>query len=145
MNLPIFVRAVLLPFKGQIVYDSLLQPYSMHFGSNIRANLRETYLRAKQRGEIITRFDGSRPAPEQTTVVLQDWRPQIETLLQGAAQLRGGAGQPAIHGPAFNLVQASLQLALAGVTEPDDADRLEKELRNVRRALGKVESTIRRM
>lgn len=36
--LPILVEAVLLPFKGHIIYDGLLIPYSISFGSGIRGN-----------------------------------------------------------------------------------------------------------
>jgi hypothetical protein len=50
---PYYVKAVLLPFRGRIIYDGLLEPYSLFFGSGIRGSLRESYLRAKQRGEII--------------------------------------------------------------------------------------------
>ena len=37
--LPQMVEAVLLPFKGMIIYDGLLSGYNVHFGSGIRSNL----------------------------------------------------------------------------------------------------------
>lgn len=51
--LPVYVQAVLLPFKGRIVYDGLLRSYSVSFGGGIRGELKETYLRAKQNRRII--------------------------------------------------------------------------------------------
>jgi len=52
--LPIMVEAVLLPFKGQIIYDGLLNVYNVSFGSGVRSELHETYMMAKQNARIIT-------------------------------------------------------------------------------------------
>ncbi len=57
VRLPYYVKATLLPFKGKIIYDSLLQGYSISFGGGIRANLKETYMAAKQNGKIIESFE----------------------------------------------------------------------------------------
>jgi len=145
--LPLYVRAVLLPFKGQVIYDGLLQSYSVFFGGNIKARLKEQYMQAKQRGEIITSFEEE--PEERETERKDDASPErqaeIEELLERANKLRGGAELPAIYSPAFSLVRASLELALAGVTAPRDADRLYEELQKLKRILGKVEKTIARM
>ena len=47
--LPIRLEAVLLSFKGQIVYDGFLVPYSIFFGRGIREELNEEYQEAKNR------------------------------------------------------------------------------------------------
>jgi hypothetical protein len=145
--LPMYVRAVLLPFKGRVIYDGFMQSYSLFFGRNIKANLKEQYLRAKQRGEIVTSFEGKGKGKvsEQRAVASQDWQADIEELVKRARKLRGGSGQPAMHSPAFSLVKASLNLALIGVTDPENADRLFEELQKVSRALKRVEATIYRM
>ena len=143
--LPMYVKAILLPFKGQVIYDGLLQSYSVFFGGNIKAELKETYLRAKQRGEIITGFEGEEKEVAEKIIELRDWRSEIEGLVKEAKKLRGDSGQPAIYNPVFSLVRASLQLALVGVTEPEDADKLYKELQKVNRVLRKLEDTINRM
>jgi hypothetical protein len=52
--LPAFVQAVLLPFEGQIIFDSLLQPYTISFGPNIRRRLNDTYRNMQEREGIIT-------------------------------------------------------------------------------------------
>lgn len=60
-ELPQYVRAVLLPFKGKIVYDGLLTISSLIFGGNIRRSLNASYQEAKARYGIIT----SLPVPEE--------------------------------------------------------------------------------
>ena len=54
---PSFVEAVLLPFKGQIIYDGLLAGYGISFGGGIKRSLNETYNEIKQRPGIITSLD----------------------------------------------------------------------------------------
>jgi hypothetical protein len=145
--LPMYVRAVLLPFKGQVIYDGLLQSYSVFFGGNIKRELKEQYLRAKQREEIITGFEVEKKGKgaEKKVSAARDWQAEIEELVTRAKKLRGGTGQPAIYSPAFSLVKASLDLALAGVTDAEDVDKLYRELQKVSRALRQVENTIYRM
>jgi hypothetical protein len=53
-DLPILTQAVLLPFKGKIVYDGLLASYRASFGPGVRKRLNETYGRAKASDGIIT-------------------------------------------------------------------------------------------
>jgi hypothetical protein len=38
--LPVFLKAVLLPFKGLIIYDGILIPYPVSFGPGIRQDLK---------------------------------------------------------------------------------------------------------
>jgi len=54
--LPVFVSAVLLPWKGQIVCDGLILTYNVILGGGIRKNLKDTYRQAKELG-IITSLD----------------------------------------------------------------------------------------
>src|SRR4051812_37193946 len=53
-RLPHLCKTVLLPFKGQIVYDGMLAGYNITFGSGIRRRLKESYDDAKERQGIIT-------------------------------------------------------------------------------------------
>jgi hypothetical protein len=53
-SLPVLANVVLLPFKGQIIYDGLIAPYSITFGGGVRRNLNEDYNRAKEEFGIIT-------------------------------------------------------------------------------------------
>ena len=64
-TLPIFIKAVLLPWKGQIIWDGLFTIYNISFGSGIRGSIRESYRQAKAAG-IITSLD-------------PDWKPEKPT------------------------------------------------------------------
>ena len=141
-DLPYLVKAVLLPFKGKIIYDGLLLGYNVYFGRGISTDLKEVYMAAKQAGRIIESFDPEAKKARKPAKPVRDWRPELEELMATAKKLRGGSGQPPIHSPAFKLVRASLELAQAAVENPDDLDRLWKRLEKVERATGSVETTL---
>jgi hypothetical protein len=63
-QLPIYVRAVLLPFEGQIIYDSLLAAYSVYFGGGIRSSLNDTYRGIQEREGIITTLPPKASSPK---------------------------------------------------------------------------------
>ena len=42
---PVLVKAVLLNFSGKVIYDGILQHYNVYFGSGVRGNLKESYLK----------------------------------------------------------------------------------------------------
>ncbi len=61
-NLPVLANTVLLPFKGQIIYDGFIAPYSVTFGGGARRNLNEDYNEAKQTFGIVSSLpEGSQP------------------------------------------------------------------------------------
>jgi hypothetical protein len=69
-RLPHLCKAVLLPFKGRIVYDGMLAGYNVHFGGGVRRRLKASYNDAKERHGIITSLpppavdlDGMRDQP----------------------------------------------------------------------------------
>jgi len=142
-RLPLRVEAVLLPFKGKIIYDGVLQGYNISFGRGISDDLKEVYMAAKQNGRIIERLDA--PAePVRAHIPLKDWGPELDELAAKTNKLRGGSGQPPIYSPAFRLIKASLALAQSAVEEPDNTDNLWECLKKVTRALGSVETTLHR-
>lgn len=143
-QLPLYVRAVLLPFKDKIIYDGLLQSYNILFGSGISGNLKEIYLRAKQCGEIIENLSvGAVQTTRSTsTKPLKDWTPELEELLAKASKLRGGSGQPAMYSPIFSLIKASLELGHAATVDPNDSDQLWKMFSKVEQAVRKVERSL---
>jgi hypothetical protein len=55
-QLPIYVEAILIPFAGKIIYDSLICPYGIHFGGNMRKSLSNEYRSRKEKSGIITSF-----------------------------------------------------------------------------------------
>ena len=52
--LPVLTQTALLPFKGMIVYDGLLNTYRISFGPGIRRRLNEDFKDAKARHGIVT-------------------------------------------------------------------------------------------
>lgn len=53
-RLPIYVDAVLMPYEGKIIYDSLLMPYNISFGSGAKKGFNEDYRNLKEKHGIIT-------------------------------------------------------------------------------------------
>ncbi len=51
---PVMLEAVLLPFKGRIVYDGLIQSYRVRIGPGLRRSFADAYAEAKARFGIIT-------------------------------------------------------------------------------------------
>lgn len=145
-QLPLLVKAVLLPFKDRIIYDGLFQGYNIYFGSGISGNLKEIYLTAKQRGEIIETLAES-PARSVTSPPgkpLKDWTPELAELLATASKLKGGGGQPAINSPVFSLIKASIELGQAAVSQSEDNQQLWKLLSKVEQSVRKVERCLYR-
>jgi hypothetical protein len=143
---PVLVKAVLLPFKGKIIYDGLLQGYSIFFGRGISSELKETYMVAKQHGRIIESLPADSPLPQATRrqTPTRDWRPELDELTAQAKKLRAGSDQPPVLGPTFALVKVSVELAQCAVANPNDLATLGKALQKVGRAMGKVETTLDR-
>ncbi|PZO48761.1 MAG: hypothetical protein DCF15_17570, partial [Phormidesmis priestleyi] len=83
-SLPVYVHALLLPFKGQIVYDGLLGFANLSFGGGMRSGFKETYLIAKDNDAIIESLDesldedaiASTPKPSKSKAKpSKDWTP----------------------------------------------------------------------
>lgn len=55
--LPQMVNAVLLPFEDRIIYDGLLQRYSISFGSGIRKSLTQRLRFATELGGLVTSLE----------------------------------------------------------------------------------------
>ncbi len=53
-NIPTIVEAVLIPFKGKIVYDGFLQGFSIRFGGGYRSSINQQYNEAKALYGIVT-------------------------------------------------------------------------------------------
>lgn len=52
--LPIYAKAVLLPFEDRIIYDSLLSSYSIRFGGGYKSSLKDIYRNIQERGSLLT-------------------------------------------------------------------------------------------
>lgn len=144
--LPVYVRAVLLPFKGRIIYDGLLEPYSVSFGGGIRAELKEAYLKARQNGRIIESLEPGMPAARKKKArPARDFTPELDAMLQQAKALRPGKDAPALQAPTFGLVRASLELAMTAAAGDPDEETFEKGLKKLERAFRRVLTTYDRM
>jgi hypothetical protein len=53
---PVYIDATLIPFKDKIIYDGFLKGGGITFGSNMRASMKEDYMTAKKKGQIIMRL-----------------------------------------------------------------------------------------
>lgn len=142
---PIWVKAVLLPFKGRIVYDGMLNFYNIYFGSNIRRRLKETYMAAKQNRRIIETLEPERQPPQKKRAPRKpppDLRPVVDELVKTAEKLKGSRSP--VQSPAFSLLKASARLAQAAVHDPDDLDTLWETGQRVQRALRRLETVLDR-
>ncbi|GJM41395.1 MAG: hypothetical protein DHS20C20_16770 [Ardenticatenaceae bacterium] len=145
--LPVFVETVLLPFKGQIIYDGLIRGGNIMIGSNMAAGFKDTYMAAKRNGTIIislepealTKLAAKKPKP------LKDWHPLLDSLIVEAKSLRAEGGSPPTWSPAFSLVKASLAFAKTAVANPQDEEALWKSFERIVRTVNKVEDSIFRM
>lgn len=146
VSLPYYAEAVLLPFKGRLIYDGQLKGYSVMFGSGIKFDLKEAYMAAKQNNKIIDSFDPKVQADKaaRKKKPIKDWKPTIEEISKEAKKLRSSSGAPAIHSPAFSLAKASIEFARLAVEKPEDIDELWKALEKVERVLGKAETVLYR-
>ena len=145
-HLPLYVDAVLLPFKGKIVYDGILISRNIYFGGGVKRRLRETYMRAKQNHRIIDGFETStmKREHESDSNAAQIVAPQLADLAGMAKKLRGSSKYPSICSPAFSLVKASIEFAQTAVADADDQERLYRALEKVRRAYNKSNTVVNR-
>lgn len=145
-RLPLFVQAVLLPFRDVIVYDGVLSSYPVMFGGGYKANLKDAYMEAKRDGAIILSFnqDTQQEAQAAMQKPLKDWQPLLSNLIEEAKALRAQPGSPPTWGPSFSLIKASLALAETAVANPDDIRSLWKSLERLDRAIQKMENAVHR-
>lgn len=142
--LPLRVQSVLLPFKGQIIYDGLLIPYNILFGSGIKAELKEEYLAAKQNGRILETLTPTATSPTAPTAKpRRDWREEIAEIVKLTGQLKGQ--NVPVQSEAFGLLKAAAELAQVAVQQADNQTELEKQQKKVQRALDKLEAVLYRM
>jgi hypothetical protein len=144
---PIYVDAVLLPFKGQIIYDSLLQPYNIFFGGGISRSVKQSYNRLKVREGIIESLVGPDGAPSIGTSLkakakkpAADWRPAVAEIVSRTEIMRNA--ETPIENAALSLLRAAAAFAQAALDNPADADGLQGQLKPVRRAMTKLETAL---
>lgn len=139
--LPILVKAVLLPFRDRIIYDGLIESYSILFGGGIRQSLNQIYNRLKQREGIIEQLVGPTGEPQVRTSLdrkaprkpAPDWRPMIDEIAERVAKMR--QTDTLLQGATLKLLRAVVGLAQAAFRQPEEREEYIRRLRQVRSAL----------
>ncbi len=146
--LPTMVKATLLPFRDRIIYDGILNPYSIFFGPTIRSSVNETYSRLKEREGIIEALTGpdgqlqlrtslARKAPVKPA---PDWRPAVDDIVTQTEKMR--QTNTKLQGAALGLLRATAALAQATFEEQGLEDEAAKRMKAVRAALTKIEKLL---
>jgi len=139
--LPACITTVLLPFKGGTIYDGQMQGYNIHFGGGIKQNLKNEYMTAKRKNEIIHSFDPVHNATHITQTVSaphKDWSSELEQLKAITKKMKGGAGQPETYGAVFCLLRASIELAELTTSGERDITALRKGISKANRAITRL-------
>ncbi len=140
--LPVLLKTTLLPFKGRTIYDGIIASYSVLFGPGIRGELDDTYKRLKQKEGIIEQLVNAEGKPAIKTSLTKraskpapDWKPLLAEIAAQTDKMRH-ADTPD-QTAALALLRAAAHLALSSF---DKASETENELRQVRRALSRLEN-----
>ncbi|MBX3051653.1 MAG: hypothetical protein KF753_09280 [Caldilineaceae bacterium] len=145
-QLPVYVEAVLLAYKGQVVYDGLLLGGpNIYFGGGIKSDLKEIYLAAKQNGRIITSLEaGVESGAVMEVEVRPDYSSELAELNVLVGKLRAPRNGPPVWSPAFRMLRVALDLAEQAVTEPDDIEKLQSKTEKIVTALNRMETVLYR-
>jgi hypothetical protein len=140
--LPINVNAVLLPFKGKIVYDGMLKMYPVFWGKNLRSELNDTYMRAKQNGRVITTLEPSEVPPVSSQPKpRKDWSPMAEEFVRMSEKMRGN---DAVENAVLGLLRASAQMAEAIAKGSRDLYEMRHLGHTVWKALKRIDTSLKR-
>ena len=142
MPLPLYIKTVLLSFKGKIVYDGLIEGYNIFFGSGISSSMENTYKSAKLQGKIIESLnpDWKPTTPKQT--IQKNWKPLLDELNEKASKLRTSGGDNLLMSPAFSLIRASIEFTQATFDNPSDLNALEKPMQKLERTFERLRNTL---
>lgn len=153
--LPVYVRAVLLPFRKRIVYDGFLEPAAITFGAGYRASINDAYRTAREREGIIETLDpmalSARTEQAATKRAQKEARgqeavetalPVVSRIVEEAAGLKGFALP--LQTRAIGLIRAAATLAQVALTDPNDPDELFHQIRRTRSALSQFENALDR-
>lgn len=145
---PVLLETTLLPFKGQIIYDGLVNRYSIFFGAGIRRDINATYRRLKETEGIIEQLVDSKGKPhaltsrkKRDTKPVPDWKPVLDEIVAQTDKMKRAdtAEQSAVLG----VLRAAARLAHASYSDAsDESASLDAELKQVRRALTRLENML---
>lgn len=130
--LPHMVEAVLLPFKGMLIYDGLLPGYNIIIGGGIRSNLNYAYKVAKEKDRVITTLEPDLASPKPSSLKRnKELQPRLDQLVTDISSLKGDTN---LQKAALNLARVSLDLTLATAKSED----IQPHERKIRRAVTRL-------
>jgi len=137
--LPYIVEAVLLPFRGRIVYDGILSGYDILVGMGIRSELNHTYKVAKERSQIIASLEADRQPAARSEKRALDLLPRLEELFRMLNTLKGESN---LQKAGIHLARLSLELTAASI-KGEELQPIEKRLRRAMKRLGELLEILR--
>jgi hypothetical protein len=132
--LPLMVEAILLPFKGRIIYDGLLQSYSVIIGGGIRSNLDHTYTVAKHKDRVITTLEPELAAPK----IIKPKKTALPQLKELTAAMEKIKGDGPLQNSALNLARLCLGLSIADAEGKFTPDEIESQARKIVKASNRL-------
>jgi len=136
-GVPAFVEAVLLPWRGRIVWDGFVGVLPVIIGPGIRRGYRDAYTQAKDRGAVVTTLGGS-ATPTKPPRPARDWRPAVSEIVSAVEAL--GKPETALQAATFTLLDRSARLAQVALDGDEDA--VNEAAQKVQRALRRVASIV---
>jgi hypothetical protein len=143
--LPIMVEAVLLPFKGRIIYDGLMKFYDVSFGHGICSDLNEKYMVAKQNGRIITTLDPDGGGEKPNEIGMEsppEWNAAIEEIVKASGKLQKGT---ALQAAAFAFLRAGIRISEGAVKQGEDINGLWTLTQQAQKALHRLQRVLNRI
>jgi len=132
--LPQMVIAVLLPFKGQIIYDGLLEGYNIQIGGGIRSNLNHAYAVAKQKDRIITTLEPELATPK----IVKSKKNALPQLKELTATMEKIKGDGPLQNSALTLARLCLGVSIADAEGKFTSDEIESQARKIVKASNRL-------
>jgi hypothetical protein len=97
VGVAVMLDAVLIPWRGRIVWDGLVHVLPIHSGPGIRRSFKAEYTRAKDRGQIVTSLGNAPAAVAKPRRPRVDWGPAVSGIVRAADAL--GRPGTTLEGP----------------------------------------------
>jgi hypothetical protein len=142
--IPLYVKTVLLPFRGCIVYDGFLEPYGLSFGGGIKSSMKEIYMNAKENGTII---HGLLAAPSQIVKLpVQKVGNELSKLISEIQSIKQNLDSvelsPVEANHIINLLKVTIQYAAQRFNSCEDHNAADKQFRKLKQAVSRIEKSV---
>jgi hypothetical protein len=142
---PAYVTTILLPFKGQIIYDGILEPYRISFGGGIRNSVKDIYINAKERGTIV--HDLLAAPPEENKGSAQKIRKELSKLITELQQFEQNLEKCELSATDANsiisLLKSTVQYTVGrfNAYDAEDYELAYKQFKKLKQAFRKFENS----